>query len=321
MWRWKTVGLAILGTIIGLPSAALTLLGVWPQLQARHDLLPFAASFIHYGTLGWILTLLITIMLWRLTHHRWLPWLALGCAAALAVHALWLWPYLRAKNEPQQAALTVTVINIEVGHDDPRSLARRLGGSDVVILIEATPETVATLARTDMVKRYPHRVGDGAPGPAGAVIYSRLPMTDMGVGPTQLESRLVKVTTAAGPVLVAGVHPRNPQGGAGEWSVDAALLHSWLRPHMAQDMVIAGDFNAIDRHVTMRPYADAGYRNAATIAGGGLPRTWPNDRVYPPVIGIDHILLSPRLSVSALETLDVPGTDHRGLRATVGLRR
>ena len=80
---------------------------------------------------------------------------------------------------------------------------------------------------------------------------------------------------------------------------------------------MAGDFNAVDDHGPMRDlYAD-GWRSAADLAGAGFVRTYPADRRFPPLIGIDHILLDDRLTATEFTTFDVPGTDHLGVRAVI----
>lgn len=305
---------------VALPAIAMTVLGLVPRLQVRHVRLALASSFVHLGGPLWALVLVGGVALWLLTRARTAATTALVAVAALAVHAAWIAPYYRADTRPSRPVLGLTSLNVQDGNTDGESLARRLAGSDVVVLLEATPETVAALSRAGMDQRYPHRAGRGAPGVAGTVIYSRLPMTDLGTGPTIFESRLVRVEAPTGPVLVAGVHPVNPLNGTGPWVVDAAQLHSWLRPHLGQDIVVAGDFNSVDRHVTMRPYWDAGLRDAAQLAGSGLPLTWPaGGQPAPfPVIGIDHVLVAPRLTVTRHELLQVPDTDHLGVRVTVG---
>lgn len=318
--RARTVLLSLAAACLALPSAVLTALGLVPRLQARHLRLAQAASFVHWGVVGWALALGLLIAVWVLVRRR-AAALPVGIAAiCLLLQASWVIPYYRADPPAARTALGVTTLNVEFGNTDGESLARRLAASDVVVLEEATPETVRALSAGGMDKRFPYRAGNGAPGPTGTVVYSRLPMTDLGRGPTDFESHLVRVQTAHGPVLVAAVHPVNPMSGVGPWAVDAARLHAWLRPHFGEDLVVAGDFNAVDRHVTMRPWFDAGLRDAADSAGAGLPRTWPiaGTPAPFPLIAIDHVLITRRLTAMRYERLIVPDTDHAGVRVTLG---
>jgi endonuclease/exonuclease/phosphatase (EEP) superfamily protein YafD len=57
-------------------------------------------------------------------------------------------------------------------------------------------------------------------------------------------------------------------------------------------------------------------RVLATEAGAGLTRTYPNRRSRPPRIGIDHVLVHNCVATSA-RTVVLPGSDHRGLVATL----
>lgn len=68
-----------------------------------------------------------------------------------------------------------------------------------------------------------------------------------------------------------------------------------------------------------RLLADTGVRNAADVAGAGWLPTFPADRWYPPLLEIDHVLVSPGIAVSALETLRVAGHAHLGLVAHVNV--
>lgn len=318
--RASTVLLSLAAAGLALPSAVLTTLGLVPRLQTRHVRLAQAASFVHWGTVGWALVLGLLVAVAVLVRRRLSALPVVVAALALALHASWLIPYYRADPPAARTALSVTTLNVEFGNTDGESLSRQLAASDVVALEEATPETVRALSAAGMDQQFPHRAGVGSPGAAGTVIYSRLPMTDLGPGPTDFQSRLVRVQTAHGPVLVAAVHPVNPMSGVGPWVADATRLQTWLRPHVGEDLVVAGDFNSVDRHVTMRPWFAAGMRDAADSAGAGLPRTWPVEGTPAPfpLIAIDHVLITPRLTATRYEGLRVPDTDHAGVRVTLG---
>jgi endonuclease/exonuclease/phosphatase (EEP) superfamily protein YafD len=69
----------------------------------------------------------------------------------------------------------------------------------------------------------------------------------------------------------------------------------------------------------MRQFRDLltnGYRDAVEQTGAGFAPTFPSNRWYPPVITIDHILTR-NASASPVGTIEVPGSDHRALLATV----
>jgi hypothetical protein len=52
------------------------------------------------------------------------------------------------------------------------------------------------------------------------------------------------------------------------------------------------------------------------VGAGWLP-TYPANRVIPPLLPIDHILLNRFLTATSLTSFDVDGTDHRGLLAQI----
>jgi endonuclease/exonuclease/phosphatase family metal-dependent hydrolase len=60
------------------------------------------------------------------------------------------------------------------------------------------------------------------------------------------------------------------------------------------------------------------YRDGATQQGAGYLATYPADVWFPPIIGIDHVLLS-RAQSAHIATVRVAGSDHRGLLATIRL--
>jgi endonuclease/exonuclease/phosphatase (EEP) superfamily protein YafD len=98
------------------------------------------------------------------------------------------------------------------------------------------------------------------------------------------------------------------------WRTEIARLHTLL-DRLSSDgpVAVAGDFNATTDHAQFRALLDPGYRDAADEAGAGYLPTYPNDRWYGPVIGIDHVLIRGGLSATSAATLDLPGSDHRAL--------
>jgi endonuclease/exonuclease/phosphatase family metal-dependent hydrolase len=122
---------------------------------------------------------------------------------------------------------------------------------------------------------------------------------------------------------VHAVHVVAPlKGRQQDWHEELRRLGQGLRG-AAGPQVVAGDFNASRDH---RPFRDllavSGFADCADIAADrswpGL--TWPSDRRWlPPVMRLDHVLVSPGLTARQVRTLDVPGTDHCGVLAVIGL--
>ena len=48
--------------------------------------------------------------------------------------------------------------------------------------------------------------------------------------------------------------------------------------------------------------------------------TWPAGRPFPPLVTIDHVLVSDELAVVGDATLRLPGSDHLAVTADLALR-
>ena len=81
--------------------------------------------------------------------------------------------------------------------------------------------------------------------------------------------------------------------------------------------MVPGDFNAVDEHGPLRQLRRLGLRSATDLAGAGWVPTYPAGRTIPPLLPIDHVLVNDRLTATGLRAFTVPGTDHRGLMATL----
>ncbi|MFD3812271.1 hypothetical protein [Rhodococcus sp. NPDC058639] len=62
------------------------------------------------------------------------------------------------------------------------------------------------------------------------------------------------------------------------------------------------------------------FDDAAEQVGAGHLRTYPTGKRIPPVVGIDHILVAGG-SATEVETVSVPGSDHRAVVAQLRLDR
>ncbi|OYO21007.1 endonuclease [Enemella dayhoffiae] len=312
---------ALLGAGAGTPTL---LLGAFPRLQLRDTRLTQLASFVHLGLVGWLVASVCLFGALAALRPRQRVWAALPAglsALAMACQLIWVAPYLLPNQTRHGAEVRVAALNLEFGQADPDQVIAAVREAEVVVLTEITPEARDALSRKGFDRLFPHRVGEGAPGVSGTSIHSRHPLQQVSEAGTVLESRLVRVRLPSGSLLVAGVHPINPMGGADAWAKDAARLRAWLAPHDRERVVVAGDFNAVDRHATMRPWFGAGYRSSADLTGAGLQPTWPtrgNGSI--PLITIDHVLVSSSMTATSHRVFRVDGTDHAGVIATVAAR-
>jgi endonuclease/exonuclease/phosphatase (EEP) superfamily protein YafD len=82
-------------------------------------------------------------------------------------------------------------------------------------------------------------------------------------------------------------------------------------------MLLAGDFNATTQHAPFRQLLAAGWQSAHRLVGRPYATTFPSRWVVPPIIGIDHVLLTQRWSATRVIEVAVPGSDHLGVMASL----
>ena len=82
-----------------------------------------------------------------------------------------------------------------------------------------------------------------------------------------------------------------------------------------------GDLNATLDHEPVQRLVDDGWRDAVELADEGFSPTWPAHGEYRPFLGpvvaIDHVMLTDAWTVTEVGTVDVLGTDHLAVVATL----
>lgn len=311
-------GLLACAILLALPAGVTTVLRVAPP---RDDATALLAAFIPYGVIGYLLALPVLLIAVVRARRRWfLAILSLGVAGLLGLHLSWIGPFFVADGRPASSVtLRMLALNLYNGHADPAQVRDQADGVDVVVLVETTADSLAQLATPDWRERFPYEVGGGREEQSNTTIYSRFPLSDgIVIGPTSFQQWITTVRVPAlGNVRLAAVHPCNPYCGGGRWASEHDELRRAIRPYLADPLVIAGDFNAIDDHGPLQDLHADGLRSAADLAGAGWMPTYPANRDYPPLFPIDHIMLNQRLTATEIHTVRVAGTDHLGLMATI----
>jgi endonuclease/exonuclease/phosphatase (EEP) superfamily protein YafD len=188
---------------------------------------------------------------------------------------------------------------------------------------ELTPELAKSLAEADLAELLPFSCLDPRPSSRGIGLWSRWPLTQLAPVPGT-RTAMPRVQLDLGwPVTITVVHPAAPmRGGQRAWQQDMDRLLSALTDLPGQHLV-AGDFNASRDH---RPFRRLLAAHLADCADAAQRRpwpgfTWPANRRIPPVMRLDHILVSqPGAVVCETRTIGIPGTDHRGVFAIIELR-
>ncbi|WP_030521129.1 endonuclease/exonuclease/phosphatase family protein [Nocardia rhamnosiphila] len=252
-------------------------------------------------------------------------WRGAAVAALVAAAAAWTQVplYLGHPGTADGPELTVMQANLLFDGADPRALIQEVRDRKVGVLTvnELTPAAVEDLGRAGLDQVLPYRYLSPGRTAAGTGIWSAYPLSETVEYDGFVLNQLAATATipSVGPVTVYAFHPVPPVYGTQVWADELSRLHDILGRSPADRPVIAGgDFNATHDHSQFRALISGRFHDAAEQAGAGHLVTYPTDKWWPPVVGIDHIVLADAHSV-AVETVGLPGADHRALVARVRL--
>lgn len=193
----------------------------------------------------------------------------------------------------------------------------------MVVLAEAKELAHDRLTAAGITTRFPYERAGSLPqsGGAGTTVLSRFPMTRTEPLPAIISHQSWDLTidvAGLGPIHLVAVHPVRPHPGGDDWAGEQARLRRSLP---SGPTVVAGDFNAVDNHLSIRRLAVDGFRSTTDLTGAGWQPSYPADRAWlPPLVGIDHIQLGPELTATSSTTVRVADTDHLGVVATFARR-
>ncbi|MFD3591201.1 endonuclease/exonuclease/phosphatase family protein [Nocardia sp. NPDC058640] len=253
-------------------------------------------------------------------------WRSSGAAALVLAGAAWLVvpsyiPEAEAADGPE---LVVLQSNILFGLADPAFLTAtvRDNNVDVLTVEELTIDSIAGLRKAGLEEQLPYfYVEPTQSGGGGTGIYSRYPLRD-----TKKYDGFIMSNISAtmehpqrGPMSVFAFHPIPPNLDFAAWSAEMRRVDEILAATSAP-AIVGADFNATHDHSEYRALLDGAFASAADQTGDGVLLTFPADRRWGPVIGIDHILVAGGVA-EQIRTLTVPGSDHRAVLATIRMNR
>ena len=206
---------------------------------------------------------------------------------------------------------------------DPQAVVDevRIRRIEVLTVDELTPGEVGGLERAGLDRLLPYRHISPGRTATGTGIWSSYPLSDTTEYDGFVLNQLSATVTVPGfgAMTVYAFHPVPPVYGAGVWAGELSRLHGILDRSPANRPVIAGgDFNATHDHSQFRALASGRFGDAADQAGAGHLVTYPTDQPWPPLIGVDHILVAGGHATD-VATVSVPGSDHRALVARIQL--
>ncbi|WP_051198605.1 endonuclease/exonuclease/phosphatase family protein [Gordonia shandongensis] len=246
-----------------------------------------------------------------------------AAAVMLAVGVGIQLPAFVGDDPPTGETITVMSANIELGRGDVDELAALVGESavDVLAVQEITPAAADRVARSTIVGDLPYSLVRTGPAAGGSALYSRYPLVDpVELGGFTLASLAATARIPGyGDVRLFTVHPVPPLF-PDRWADELSTVGTALQAVPGGVPVIAlGDFNATGDNAHFRRLLTGGYRDAGEVVGAGWVPTYPTDAWFPPLVGIDHVLIR-GLSASSVTAHDLSGSDHRSLLVAVGSR-
>ncbi|MFI5714244.1 endonuclease/exonuclease/phosphatase family protein [Nocardia sp. NPDC051750] len=252
-------------------------------------------------------------------------WSSVGVAVIVTAAAVWTQAPLYIGHSGDENGPTIRVMQANLLFDgvDPRALVDQVRGREIEVLTvnELTRAAIGDLGRAGLDQLLPHRYLSPGRTAAGTGIWSRYPLSDTVEYDGYVLNQLSATATVpgAGPVTIFAFHPVPPVYGTHVWADELARLRAILERSAANRPAIAGgDFNATYDHSQFRAMLSGRFDDAAVQAGAGHLVTYPTDKWWPAVVGIDHILVAGGRAV-AVETVDLPGADHRALTARIRL--
>ena len=248
--------------------------------------------------------------------------------AALAVQFSWYYVGRGPASVAQHVDVRVLSSNLRYGQADAAFFVSLADArADVIAASELTPEAVQRFTQAGISELFPYSDLIPAPGAGGIGIWSRYPLIPLSAprhpGVTIPAARLEVPGLATEPIL-ASVHVYSPVAGetntVPEWRGGMAGAKAQLANFAADAgpgaVIVGGDYNSTPDMYQFRDLLTDGYRDAVEQLGAGFAPTFPSDRWYPPLITIDHVLTR-NAAAASIRTIEVPGSDHRALLATI----
>ncbi|MEV5646634.1 endonuclease/exonuclease/phosphatase family protein [Nocardia sp. NPDC052254] len=250
-------------------------------------------------------------------------WAGAALAVVISMAAVWTQLPLYIGDDGGGDGPTVRVMQANLLFDgaDPQAVVDevRTRRIEVLTVDELTPAAVGGLERAGLDRLLPYRHISPARTATGTGIWSSHPLSDTAEYDGFVLNQLSATVTIAGfgPLTVYAFHPVPPVYGAGVWADELSRLRAILDRSPANRPVIAGgDFNATSDHSQFRALASGRFGDAAEQAGAGHLVTYPTDQPWPPMIGVDHILVA-EAHATDVATVSIPGSDHRALVARI----
>ncbi|RXR25650.1 endonuclease/exonuclease/phosphatase family protein [Oerskovia turbata] len=250
--------------------------------------------------------------------------LAMLCGVALVAQVAWVAPFFvpgQGIETDARGTLRVLTVNAYFGQADADAVVRMVHeqDADVLAVVELTAAFHDRLEAAGIEAVMPHhvdaKVGTGSPGSG---LWSRSALADPDTSEWSTFAMPAATVDVDGtPVRVTAVHPVPPLPEITDvWHQEMADLAR--RAHDEPlPQVLLGDFNSTYDHASFRAVLGDRFRDATRTAGHGLNLSWPVGERAPTFLDLDHVVVDEGMRVDDLDSLVVPGSDHRALAVTV----
>jgi endonuclease/exonuclease/phosphatase (EEP) superfamily protein YafD len=248
--------------------------------------------------------------------------MTVGAVLASALLAWHVWPYIpipsvHPHEKDARSEVRVGVFNVLHDNDRHGAVADAILSSDcdVLCVLEVSSRWEAEL-EARFSATHPHRVSEPQEVCCwGMALYSRFPIKDHHIYYLTRDPVIrASVQAPQGEVDVWAVHTRPPIFPNDTEERNALMM--MVAQEIAQrgrPAILAGDLNIVPWAADLRKMADVG--GLMDTRRGYLP-TFPAD-IGIPLIPIDHVLYSRHFRSAAARTVMLPGSDHRGLVASM----
>jgi len=250
----------------------------------------------------------------------WVEAIAMGLVGVTALQGSLPVGTHRRHDMPPSPHVTLSTANVLVHNDRFRELAQRLLDStdDILLLQEVTPAHARALEELVRPRIDCHLVAEPRDDYAGWATLSRHPVRSQGrIDLPSWPISWVVVDHPVMPVRVVNVHVAAPHATHDQatWELQLSRLTDFA--DRSFPTVLAGDFNATADHRPFRRLLHAGFTDAFDHAGRGWGATWPAHRFAFPLLRLDHVLVDRTMTVTRIDSIELVGSDHRGLRAVL----
>ncbi|GAA4707107.1 endonuclease/exonuclease/phosphatase family protein [Promicromonospora umidemergens] len=282
--------------------------------------LPHLVAFTPWATL-----MTLPLLIVALFSRRWL--LTLLLALSLAGYVYWMAPFFvppdtsTAADPADPGTLRVMTINALYGRADAESVVGLVESQHVEVLAvqELTPafEEALTDAGLDDLLAHSFTV-PADDSPAGSGLWASTPLTaEDQLRGTSFAMPSALVGAGSTDVRVTVVHPHPPMPTEiTTWRTELVDLTKQVHADETPQ-ILAGDFNATYDHAGFRDLLGSRFSDATREWGAGPAVTWPEGSRVPALFALDHVVVEKDMPVSDVVSMQVPGTDHRALLATV----